>query len=345
MSSTNVTTPHVWPSQNDLNGGVSNDGKRMLEKYAREFWSYLNGISYVASGGALPASAANLVLIVPAGVAVISGLLVKWAATNVTLPASSTSHIFVKLNFSGGIVAAGTGVQIEDNTSGTHPADAIKLGTAVTNGSVITSTTDQRLLDGNQRIRRARISATGTTSWIVPANVTRARLRQWGAGGGAGGGGGGGSGGSGGGGAPGNRGAYWEAVVAVTPGATLTVINGTGGSGGGGGAGTPFNPGTGDNGSNGTAGGSSSVSGSGFSFTAGGGSGGGGGSAGTDVSNGGSAVFAWGFGLASVGSGTADVLSHGNGNAPGISPGSGGGSFSAGSAGGAGQSAVTIIDY
>lgn len=334
MGSTNVATPFVWPSQNDINGGVSGDGKHMLEKYARELWGDLNGISYVVSGGALPASAANLVLIVPAGVAIISGLLVKWAQTNVTLPASNTSHIFVKLTFSASL---STGIQIEDNTTGTHPADSIKLGTATTSGAAITSTVDQRLLDGNQRIRRVVITATGTTNWIVPANVTKARLRQWGPGGGGGGGGGGDGIAAGGAGAAGNHGGYWEAVITVTPGSTLTIVNGVGGSPGSAGI---FNGNGGDGGS----GGDSTVSGPGFSFKATGGPGGPGGITGS----GSGTQRHWNFqhaeGLVVSGALTLDMAIDGGGRGPGIA-GAGGSVSGSGFVGGAGESGRTIIEY
>lgn len=339
MSNTNITTPLVQPSQNDLNGGVSGDGKKALEKYVRELFKAVNGISYFTSGNALPTSAANLVLIVPAGSAYISGYHVTWAQTNVTLPSSSTSHIFVKLIFSGGLVS---NVQIEDNTSGTHPADAVKYGPVVTSGSAITSSTDQRLLEGNQRIRRVVISATGSTSWIVPANVTKIRIRQWGAGGGGGGGGGPDGTYSGGDGGAGQNGGYVEVVQAVTPGATVTVVNGTGGSGGGGGA---FNVSGGANGSAGGAGGNSTLSGTGFSFTANGGPAGpagpgavAGGPAGTSI------AYTPNPGTATQTTGTADVLVHGGGRAGGTR-GSGGTGTSNGTAGAAGQNAVTVIDY
>lgn len=331
MSDTNITTPLVQPSQNDLNGGVTNDGKRALEKYVRELFKAMNAISYFVSGNALPTSAANLVLIVPAGSAYISGYYVTWASTNVTLPASQTSHIFVKLIFSSSLVS---NVQIEDNTSGTHPADAIKYGTVVTNGSAITSSTDQRLLDGNQRIRRAVISATGSTSWIVPANVTRIRIRQWGAGGGGGGGGGGDGSFSGGSGAVGGRGGYVEALVTVTPGATVTVVNGSGGTGGSGG-------GASASGSPGTAAGNSTLSGTGFSFTAGGGGRGEGGAGGSGAT-GSNGAWIYQDSSATASSGTADALIRGGGMGPG--PG-GAGSTGTGTAGTAGQNAVTIIDY
>ncbi len=340
MSNTNTTTPLIQPSQNDVNGGVANDGKRALEKYVRELFKAVNGISYFLPGfNALPTSAANLVLIVPAGEAYISGYYVKWGQTSVTLPSSSTSHIFVKLIFSGGLAS---NVQIEDNTSGTHPADAIKYGTVVTSGSAITASTDQRLLDGNQRLRRAVISATGSTAWIVPANVTKVRGRLWGAGGGGGGGGGGEGSFGGGSGAAGERGGYVEAVLTVTPGATVTVVIGAGGALGAGGA---FNVAGGADGTAGSAGGTSSLSGTGFSFTANGGAGG---AKGLGAPSGGptgaDARYSPNPGTATQSSGTADVLSHGGGRSGG-SGGAGGSSAGNGVAGTAGQDAVAVLDY
>lgn len=337
MSSTNATTPLVQPSQNDLGGGVSGDGKKALEKYVRELHKAMNPESYLVSGGLLPPSAANLVLIVPSGIAYISGHYVTWAQTNVTLPSSSTSHIFVKLIFSSNLVS---NVQIEDNTSGTAPTDSIKLGTVVTSAGAITSSSDQRLF--STRVRRAVISAAGTTNWIVPANVTQVRLRQWGTGGGGGGGGGGEGSVGGGNGVAGERGGYVEAVVSVTPGATVTVIHGTQGAGGPGGA---FNVAGGGDGTAGTAGGNSSVSGTGFSFSANGGAGG---APGKGAPSGGpagsNALYSPNPGTATQSSGTADVLSHGGGRAGGTG-GAGGGPSGNGTAGSSGQSAVTVIDY
>lgn len=345
MGTTNVTTPLVQPSGSDINGGNTGDGKTGLEKYVRKLFQIAgHGISYVISGGQLPNTQANLTQVVPAGEAYISGYYITWVATNVTLPASNTSHIFVKLTFSGSIVS---GVQIEDNTTGTHPSDAVKLGTSTTSGTAITSSVDQRLL-GNPRFRRTVISATGLTNWIVPANITQARIRQFGAGGGGGGGGGGTGGGFvGGNGAWGHYGGYVEAVVSVTPGATIAVTNGAGGTGGSGGAGDPSSPGTANAGGAGGAGGTSTVVGTGFSFTASGGQGGnpGQGADGTASTNG--AAGAWvfgGMGGASASVGTADVLNGGAGMSPG-SGGAGGGAGSSGVAGTVGKNAITIIEY
>jgi hypothetical protein len=73
------------------------------------------------------------------------------------------------------------------------------------------------------------VYATGnsSTDWVVPAGITRVRVRMWGGGGGGGAfdsgvsvGGGGGS------------GAYAEGIVSVTPGSTYTIKVGKGGPGG-----------------------------------------------------------------------------------------------------------------
>lgn len=342
MGTTNVTNPLVQPSQNDLGGGTTGDGKTALEKYMRELHKAMNPESYIISGGLLPATAANLALIVPAGIAYISGYYVAWPQTSVPLPASSISHIFVKLIFSAGLVS---NVQIEDNLTGIYPADSVKLGISVTSGTAITSSTDERIL-GLQRIRRVVISATGVTNWISPSS--KIRMRQFGAGGGGGGGGGGtGQGRVGGAGGWGHPGGYVEAVISVTPGSTVVVTNGAGGIGGSGGAGSSFSPGTGDAGGTGGTGGTSTLVGPGFNFTAGGGAGGNPGQGADDnvPTNGASGGWTFGgLGGASQTTGQADKLLGGGGGSPG-SGGGGGGPAANGIAGTAGQSAVTIIDY
>lgn len=239
MGTTNVTNPLVQPSQNDLGGGVSGDGNTGLEKYMVKMLLAAGiGESYILSGGLLASSAANLISIVPSGVSFISGYYVTWPQTNVTLPSSSTSHLFVALTFASGLV---TGVQIIDNTSGTPPSDSVKLGTQTTSGSAITAAVDQRLLARNRKLPSSvRVTATG--SWRCPEGVTAvlAHLRGAGAGGGGGGGGrsvggveNGESGDVGSHGLPGED--VWR-MLTVTPGTSYTLTIGTGGSGGGGGA-------------------------------------------------------------------------------------------------------------
>ncbi len=338
MGTTNVTNPLVQPSQNDLGGGVSGDGNTALEKYVRKLFLVAgHGQSYVISGGLLPATQATLIQSIPAGEAYISGYYVTWPTTSVSLPASTTSHIFVKLVFASGVVS---GIQVEDNTTGIEPADAVKLGINTTNASTITSRVDQRLLNGNQRIRRAVIAATGSTDWTVPSNVTAVHVRQWGAGGGGGGGGGNdGLAGQAGTGAAGTRGAYVQTVLTVSPGETITITNGTGGSGGAGGGAGGYDGSTGGNG------GSSSIVKAGVNFTAGGGAGGRGGTGSIGGGQGQSAMFdANSPGIASQSAGTADLLIHGAGRSGG-SGNIGAATVGAGLSGAAGQHGITIIEY
>jgi len=72
----------------------------------------------------------------------------------------------------------------------------------------------------------------GGNDFVVPPGVTHLLLEMWGAGGGGGGGGDQGDGGTASGGGGGGGGGYTRALVAVTPGATYTVVVGTGGLGG-----------------------------------------------------------------------------------------------------------------
>lgn len=236
--STAVTGELVYPSQNDLYGsgvgGSAGDGKKLLEAQWRKIAGPLNGQnSYTLTGGTLPATDPDLTISVAAGSAVLDGHFVQWPATNITLPASNTSHIFVKLVFGGGLV---TGLEIEDNTSAAPPASSIKLGTATTSGSAVTGTTDARILGPYFQV-----VLTSGTSYQVPAGIYRLKARLFGSsGGGAGGsesngGNGGANGGSGG----------------STTFSTLTANGGAGGiSGDGAGAdGTDGAPGTATGGS------------------------------------------------------------------------------------------------
>lgn len=221
---TAITGEQVWPSQNDLYGsgvgGAAGDGKKLLEaQWRKAVGSVARQNSYVLSGGTLPATDPDLTVQVAAGAAIMEGSYVEWPATNVTLPASSTSHLFLKLVFGGGLI---TGIEIEDNTSGAVPASSLKLGTATTSGSAVTATTDARLI-GPGALEL--LTASGT--YTVPAGQYRAKIRIYGA---TGGGGGGGDGGGPSNGTAGGAGG-------TTSLGSLLSVNGGGGGGGGLGAG------------------------------------------------------------------------------------------------------------
>ncbi len=248
MGTTTITGPQVWPTQNDLYGsgvsGSTGDGKKHREKQWRKVALPLGrGNNAVLSGGTLPATDPDLTIQVAAGKAIIDGHYVEWPATNVTLPASSTSHLFVKLQFSGDLITA---VAIEDNTSDTPPASSVKLGSATTSGTAVTATSDHRILGPGAQ----EMWAAGGT-YKVPAGIFRAKIRIWGASGGGGGGGGGYESGIG----NGNSGGTGGAGGTTSLGSLLSVNGSTGGGGGGGG--TNFTPGA--NGSQGTGGTSTGV--------------------------------------------------------------------------------------
>ena len=186
MGSTAITGELIWPSQNDLYGsavgGSVGDGVMHYERQRRKvFGSVAGRNNYVLSGGALPASDPDLTITIPTGAAIIEGHYCEWPATAITLPATNTSHIFVKLVFSGTLI---TGLELEDNTSDTPPASSTKLGTATTSGSAVTSTTDARILGPGFLAM-----LTSGTSYQVPAGIYRLRPRIFGGSGGGGGGG------------------------------------------------------------------------------------------------------------------------------------------------------------
>lgn len=266
---------HVFPSANDLfiSGAQSaGAGKVLSEQNLADYWLAslltLAGGSvnhYVISGGVLPASSANLTLAVPAVTALIAGRIVRvTSSTNLTLPASATSYIFLKaLTDANGNISS---VAFEHNTTGAVPANAVELGWAVTNASQVTSTVDNRPLYGRE------VTFTSSGTWRVPGGLTSVLAEVWGAGGG---GGGGGSGHFAGcvsyRGAPGHSGApggYAAGRLTVTPGTSHTVTIAAGGTPG---SGAP--PG-GEHGSAGAAAGTTSL-GTLLSATGGGGGGGG----------------------------------------------------------------------
>lgn len=332
MSLWTAVNPLIHPSQNDVNGGITGSGKIVLEKYLRELFRAGERVNYVISGGQLPTSGGSLTIIVPGGVAYIDGYYVVWQATNVTLPGSSTSKIYVRVIFSGDLAS---GIQIEDRVDATVPQNSLCLGTVTTSGSAVTAGTDLRVLDGGTKFRSIKFSGTGSPdTWTVPPSVTKIRIRQWGAGGGGGSGGGGSGSANGGDGSNGGHGGYIEAIVNVTPGDIITMSHGVGGSGG---------SGSSSAGNNGSAGGNSSVSGTGFSFTNPGGPGGRRGGAAAGAVPGPTGVYQPDWNIPSASVGTLDVAQSGLGAQGG--KGSDGTLSGSSTAALAGRNAFTIIDY
>ena len=221
-----TATAHVFPSANDLEGAQPNGwGETLYEKNLATFWlAGLQVNNYTISGAVLPASDADLTVPIPTGKFWLDGRFVEIAATNITFPASSTSFLFAKLlkDVNGNV----SSVAFEHNTSGTPPADATPIGSLVSSGSAITSTTDRRIVaTGYVEV------LTSGTSWSFPAGITRVYAEVLGA---SGGGGGGGEGYASASGAPGNDGSAGGGGGSTTFG-PLTANGGGGGARGNGG--------------------------------------------------------------------------------------------------------------
>jgi hypothetical protein len=145
MGDHDITNELVSPSVNDVNGGVAGDGVNTLEKYAAP-WRLGVERNYVISGFAIPASSGTLDIAIPLGKAMISGYYISVpGSTTVTCAASTTNHIFLKLTRDGSNNVAAA--KFEVNTTGTAPADSVKIATAITSGAAVTSTADKRVFE------------------------------------------------------------------------------------------------------------------------------------------------------------------------------------------------------
>lgn len=131
----------VYPSANDI-AETEKEGRYATEQSHTELME-LWLANHIVSGFLLPASDPDLTITIPAGTCVIDGRrVVVSSTTDITLTDAATNHIWVQLSFDGdGNV---DGVDIVANTSGTPPANSIKIGEAVAAGAAITGTTDLR---------------------------------------------------------------------------------------------------------------------------------------------------------------------------------------------------------
>jgi hypothetical protein len=258
-------------------------------------------------------------------------LRIKAAAANTGLATLNVSSLGTKDILRPG----GSALQAGDLQAG-QIVEVIYDGTAfqmVSLGSV--------MVPGNFQV----LKTPGTTSFVVPAGVTRIRARVWGAGGGGGGNTTAAAAGAGGGGG----GGYAEGSYAVTPGATITVTVGAGGAGG------TTAPTAGSNGGSSSFGSLCSATG-GFG---GGGPGGGGGGAGSgsggafNINGGGGGLsqtyqagsaYGGGFGGAAYGFSNNGPNVQSGGIAGGF-PGCGGNGSAANAAGGKGADGMVILEW
>jgi microcystin-dependent protein len=138
------TTSHVYPSANDVHGALATGwGKTHYElNMASYLVASLHPYNFIRSGGKIPASSGTLSITVPACTAFIDGRYVAVNAQSVTVGASVTTYLFLKLLKDANSNVSS--VAYETNTSGTYPANSILMCTLVSNGSSITSTADRR---------------------------------------------------------------------------------------------------------------------------------------------------------------------------------------------------------
>jgi hypothetical protein len=154
----------IWPTENDVNGGTTYDGRAITEVgWQNLFWigkttgaggtrQGMNqfGLNYVRDGLTY-SSASGLDATFTAGECVISGYYCDLDSGIVTLPASSTSYVFMQLTTSGGKV---TGAALYDQLSSvtTVPPLSVLLAEVVTGTATVSSTNDMRGFSPNHKL-------------------------------------------------------------------------------------------------------------------------------------------------------------------------------------------------
>lgn len=167
----------IFPTVNDV--APSAGGGKVLTEANLAYWlKQLLGQNFVLSGFTVPASSADLTLSVALGEAMIGGYrVVKDAAENVTCAASATNHIYLKLTRDASQNV--TGAVFEVNTTGTAPADSVKIATAVAGVSSISSTTDARQLRAMAVSQMDGATPDQTQAPASPGTGTLAQALSW----------------------------------------------------------------------------------------------------------------------------------------------------------------------
>ncbi len=188
MADFSIVDELVFPSHNEVAPvGSEDDASDLAEQTTAQL---IKGISksrdYVESGFTVPSSSASLNIDVALGVAFISGLRVDVpGATTITASPSTTNHVYLKFTRDGnGDVDEAL---FEVNTTGTPPADSIKIATLVAGVGTITSTTDARNLTAVEFKKTRLLIFTASGVLPVPTDVSAVTVVMLGAGGGGGG--------------------------------------------------------------------------------------------------------------------------------------------------------------
>lgn len=120
-------TPQM--DRNDLSGGIR-------DHYAFGGYNFVSLLGGITAGSGLNANVA-------AAIVMIEGVALRTADTVVPLTASSTNYIFCRLVYDGTYTQVVTDYEFVTNTTGAAPSgDFVFFGTATTNGSGVTATSN-----------------------------------------------------------------------------------------------------------------------------------------------------------------------------------------------------------
>lgn len=127
----------LFPTVNDV-ATVAGNGKKLKEQNLAKWLDSMSGQYFVVSGGAFPGVIGSLALPIPAIKVVIKGYTLDIdSVTNVLCVANKTNKIWIQLTFD--LSNNATGYIFAAVDDGSIPADAVYIGTAITDGSTITS--------------------------------------------------------------------------------------------------------------------------------------------------------------------------------------------------------------
>ena len=129
----------IFPSANDINGGVSGDGKTLKEiNFSALFRALVGDISHIISGFVVPSSGSLSAYTIPAGEAIVVGRYVqKTTNEDVVLTDNATNYIYLQLTLDGSSNA--TAANFVVNTSGAQPSNSMSIAKVVTAGGVVSS--------------------------------------------------------------------------------------------------------------------------------------------------------------------------------------------------------------
>lgn len=128
----------IFPSTNDVNGGVAGQGKTLTEANLKTLQAMPYFDRPYVKSGAVCTNGGGLLLTVATGHYCIDGRWIyKDASENVTLTASSTNRVWLQLTKDGSGNVTGTTWNVQTGT--TVPSDAVLVAEVVTGASTITT--------------------------------------------------------------------------------------------------------------------------------------------------------------------------------------------------------------